>query len=51
MQAADDFTQRWTWTSNPRRTQARCLSAARSQHMTHAAMRVRSRQRYQVKRH
>ena len=51
MQAADDFTQRWTWTSNPRRTQARCLSAARSMHMTHAAMRVRSRQRYQVKRH
>lgn len=51
MQATDDFTQRWTWTSNPRRTQARCLSAARSMHMTHAAMRVRSRQRYQVKRH
>ncbi|WP_109479576.1 NADP transhydrogenase subunit beta [Paraburkholderia sp. C35] len=51
MQAADDFTQRWTYTSQPRRTQARCLSAARQMHLTHAAMRERSRQRYSIKRH
>jgi NAD(P) transhydrogenase subunit beta len=51
MQPADDFTQRWTYTSNPRRTQARCLSSARNVHLAHAALRVRSRQRYQLNRH
>jgi NAD(P) transhydrogenase subunit beta len=50
-QPADDFTQRWTWTSSPRRTQARCLSSARNAHVAHATMRVRSRQRHQIKRH
>ncbi|MPW21031.1 NADP transhydrogenase subunit beta [Paraburkholderia sp. CNPSo 3157] len=50
-QPADDFTQRWTWASNPRRTQARCASSARNMHLTHAAVRVRSRQRYSAKRH
>lgn len=50
MQPADDFTQRWTWYSNPRRTQARCASSARTLHVTNATMRVRSRQRYKAKR-
>ena len=51
MQPADDFTQRWTWSSNPRRTQPHCASSARNMHVPHAALRVRSRQRYQIKRH
>ncbi|MBP0596356.1 NADP transhydrogenase subunit beta [Paraburkholderia sp. LEh10] len=51
MQPADDFTQRWSWTSSRRRTQPCCASSARHTHMTHATMRVRSRQRYQIKRH
>ncbi|MEI5999099.1 NADP transhydrogenase subunit beta [Paraburkholderia bengalensis] len=51
MQPADDFTQRWTWTVSTRRTQARCVSSARSTHLTHAAMRVRSRQRHHVRRY
>ncbi|MBN3765782.1 NADP transhydrogenase subunit beta [Burkholderia sp. Ac-20365] len=51
MQAADDFTQRWTWKRDPRRTQARCMSAVRQMHTTHATIRVRSRQRHQARRY
>ncbi|ACC73804.1 NADP transhydrogenase subunit beta [Paraburkholderia phymatum] len=50
MQPSDDFTQRWTYTSHPRRTQARCLSSARNAHLAHVTMRVRNRQRHQVNR-
>lgn len=52
-QPRDDFTQRWSWLSTPRRTQPRCASPSRNPHVTHithAAMRANSRQRYQVKR-
>ncbi|RQR33645.1 MULTISPECIES: NADP transhydrogenase subunit beta [unclassified Burkholderia] len=51
LQPADDFTQHWTWSINPRRAQPRCASSARNAQMTHATMRVRSRQRHQAKRH
>jgi hypothetical protein len=51
MQPADDFTQRWSWTTNSRPAQARSASSARNMDLTHAAVRVRSRQRYKAKRH
>jgi hypothetical protein len=44
MQPRDDFTQRWSWSSNPRRTQPRCASSSRN------ALRVQGCQRHQVRR-
>jgi len=49
-QPLDDFTQRWSGFSNPRRTQPRCASSAGSLHVSHAAMRASSRQRFQSRR-